>query len=479
MRACLNGKEDTALYLYRWNSAAIKILNYDGESCLDLAAPHESLSSELERLEKIKKMSEEAARHVQPNPVPSKVGRRGSEFLKPGASLRKPARTASLDESGAKCFSPGLVTPCGQQALRQPIKFRSISPTALGSQTGRSSSPLSCAGSPSFQQPLTINVDFATTTGVLHTRGGNRSRGGLAKRSSFDSGINLHVNDCSRLGDKVKDAKTLAKNSNRKLNLAKQSGALKKCSCKSSEINGPDSPFIDVEGISDEEDQPKAKKESEDGDLAIKLEEVEDQKVLTLAEQFIAAMPERIKNESDEPMLICGSPGPSFDCAASQSDDLGVESMCDDLDFDFNFEESTNYASSAYRDNFTPNSSLSPSSSCLHSPASYTFESPSPSFHNVLGVGPSRSVSMDAASPPCTTADLQEFLQASLKCERDLSNLTLSDQEQRELYEAAQIIQKAYRSYKGRKKATEYHEREAKAAVTIQNYYRRYKQVSK
>ena len=55
--------------------------------------------------------------------------------------------------------------------------------------------------------------------------------------------------------------------------------------------------------------------------------------------------------------------------------------------------------------------------------------------------------------------------------------MTLSDQEQRELYEAAQIIQKAYRSYKGRKKATEYEAKEAKAAVVIQNYYRRYKQV--
>ena len=85
------------------------------------------------------------------------------------------------------------------------------------------------------------------------------------------------------------------------------------------------------------------------------------------------------------------------------------------------------------------------------------------------------------------------FGQASAKCERDLSALTLSDREQRELYQAAQIIQKAYRSYKGRKKSIslprscstslyqgegEDQPKEAKAAVVIQNYYRRYKQVS-
>ena len=89
-----------------------------------------------------------------------------------------------------------------------------------------------------------------------------------------------------------------------------------------------------------------------------------------------------------------------------------------------------------------------------------------------------------------------------MKCERDLSYLTLSDQEQRELYEAAQIIQKAYRSYKGRHSrgprgsslgfkgkgvgkglsaggaGCSGQEREARAAVVIQNYYRRYKQVT-
>ena len=78
-----------------------------------------------------------------------------------------------------------------------------------------------------------------------------------------------------------------------------------------------------------------------------------------------------------------------------------------------------------------------------------------------------------------------------MKCERDLSYLTLSDQEQRELYEAAQIIQKAYRSYKGRSSkgkgigkgissgggAGSSQDCEARAAVLIQNYYRRYKQV--
>jgi len=64
-----------------------------------------------------------------------------------------------------------------------------------------------------------------------------------------------------------------------------------------------------------------------------------------------------------------------------------------------------------------------------------------------------------------------------MKCERALSKLTLSDQEQRELYEAAQIIQKAYRSYKGRKKADDQQDKEAKAAIVIQNYYRRYKEV--
>lgn len=60
-----------------------------------------------------------------------------------------------------------------------------------------------------------------------------------------------------------------------------------------------------------------------------------------------------------------------------------------------------------YYDATTPGSSLSPaSSSCLQSPCSFTLDSP---------------------SPPPTTADFCEFLQASgTVFEKDFSNLTLS-----------------------------------------------------
>ena len=68
----------------------------------------------------------------------------------------------------------------------------------------------------------------------------------------------------------------------------------------------------------------------------------EDQKVLTLAEQFIAAMPARIKNESEiEPMHLDGSSPVPFD--ASQSDDLGIESMADELDLEFDFSLDETY----------------------------------------------------------------------------------------------------------------------------------------
>lgn len=134
------------------------------------------------------------------------------------------------------------------------------------------------------------------------------------------------------------------------------------------------------------------------------------------------------------------------------------------FDQEFNFEFSDH--SYRYHDVGTPCSSLSPASSGpLQSPASYSFTT-EPS----IGGG---------ASPPPTTEDFTEFLHASnvipKPFEADFSDLTLTDREQRELYEAAKCIQKAYRSYKGRKQLEE-QDKERRAAIVIQNYYRRYKQ---
>jgi hypothetical protein len=91
----------------------------------------------------------------------------------------------------------------------------------------------------------------------------------------------------------------------------------------------------------------------------------------------------------------------------------------------FSFEISDNYN---YRDANTPTNSSPASSSCLHSPGSFPLDSP---------------------SPPPTAADFCEFFQASGRITKELGDLTLTDKEQRELYAAARVIQRTFRSYKG------------------------------
>lgn len=128
-------------------------------------------------------------------------------------------------------------------------------------------------------------------------------------------------------------------------------------------------------------------------------------------------------------MLLDSSPGPPDTLQTNDSlSDVFMEPLLDQSSSsfestEFNFEFSDNnyrYATPLinltqteysiihrYYDVGTPCSSLSPaSSSCLQSPCSFTLDSP---------------------SPPPTTADFCEFLQASgTVFEKDFSNLTLS-----------------------------------------------------
>ena len=62
----------------------------------------------------------------------------------------------------------------------------------------------------------------------------------------------------------------------------------------------PGSPYIDVEALSDEDSTQSQK---------LCTDQAEDQRVLTLAEQFLAAMPARIKNDQGEKNFSVPSKG--------------------------------------------------------------------------------------------------------------------------------------------------------------------------
>ncbi|XP_015114011.1 calmodulin-binding transcription activator 2 isoform X2 [Diachasma alloeum] len=202
----------------------------------------------------------------------------------------------------------------------------------------------------------------------------------------------------------------------------------------------------------------------------------EDVRVLTLAEQIIAALPERIKREKTNRSTSLPPPSPT---PLALLEDPLTEPMPLNSSELFDCYRECSGGAASMSDADAEASPSSPSSSCL---------------------------TPDSPSPSPTTSDFCEFLQLQLQLdngrgsthnfhnvdrpmgssiysrtgshasdgsEADLSRLTLSDREQRELYQAAQMIQKAYRSYKGRQRQEE---AERHAAILIQQYYRRHKQ---
>ncbi|XP_069499768.1 calmodulin-binding transcription activator 2 isoform X3 [Ambystoma mexicanum] len=100
-----------------------------------------------------------------------------------------------------------------------------------------------------------------------------------------------------------------------------------------------------------------------------------------------------------------------------------------------------------------------------------------PSAHTCLSPihSPLSDIAFEKFDSP-SAANWSEFLNASAngKMESEFALLTLSDHEQRELYEAAKIIQTAFRKYKGRRLK----EQQEMAAAVIQRCYRKYKQLT-
>ncbi|XP_059490019.1 calmodulin-binding transcription activator 1 isoform X4 [Neocloeon triangulifer] len=420
MWACSRGHLDTALVLYEWNHDSLKVLNNNGQSALGCArsAHHSAIAEEIEKLE----ASRENAKVEMPLRERLKKGSRGSDgiFLRPGVVTRSEAQKYK-----ALSLESNDTSPSNQDSSSRSSSSSSLSPAGSIASLHRLSK----------RPSVDSGIHLSSSSFDPRNRKGSASNLGkdTPKLSRFDRSMSLPLN--SHMMDHLCDS-------------SERSSPPRKMDFALCEVAGArsESPLIDVEALSDEESEAKASNVGE-----------QDARVLTLAEQIIAAMPDRIKNESEELMFSESSPLPESN-ADSLSESF-LEPMLDEPSSsfetsEFNFEFSDH--SYRYYDVATPSSSMSPaSSSCLQSPSSFTLDSP---------------------SPPPTTADFCEFFQASgTLFEKDFSNLTLSDREQRELYEAAKIIQKAYRSYKGRKKAEE-QDKERAAAILIQNYYRRYKQ---
>ncbi|KAG8434210.1 hypothetical protein GDO86_012544, partial [Hymenochirus boettgeri] len=169
--------------------------------------------------------------------------------------------------------------------------------------------------------------------------------------------------------------------------------------------------------------------------------------MMNLAEQIIEATPERIKRENFVPME--SSLTERADTAAFSTTMSWLASYLADVDH----LPSAAQIRSLYNEPLTPSSNTSLSPAC--SPVSET--------------------TFDKPTLP-SAADWSEFLSASTneKVENEFAQLTLSDHEQRELYEAAKLVQTVFRKYKGRP----LREQQEVAAAVIQRCYRRYKQLT-
>ncbi|XP_069096315.1 calmodulin-binding transcription activator 1 isoform X5 [Pleurodeles waltl] len=169
--------------------------------------------------------------------------------------------------------------------------------------------------------------------------------------------------------------------------------------------------------------------------------------MMNLAEHIIEATPERIKREDFVPME------PPL---AERADNAAISTTMSWLASylaDADHLPSASQIRTMYSEPLTPSSNTSLSPEC----------------------SPISEMSFEKTSLP-SAADWSEFLSASTseRVENEFAQLTLSDHEQRELYEAAKLVQTVFRKYKGRP----LREQQEVAGAVIQSCYRKYKQLT-
>ena len=179
MRACANGKKEIATILYHWNSAAAKIKNKAGQTCVELAGESScpDFKQELEELEELKMFEQmESSSTITSESLLKKPK---SEFLKPSEKkitkkvIRAPSLEGHLNIPSNTRRSPSPLGTFGMRSASASVRnLRAASPASSNQEEA-----------PGFK---------------LH----------LSKQPSVDSGINLDVQAVKNI---QKDIRQLSK----------------------------------------------------------------------------------------------------------------------------------------------------------------------------------------------------------------------------------------------------------------------------
>uniref|UniRef100_A0A8B9RDC1 Calmodulin-binding transcription activator 1 n=1 Tax=Astyanax mexicanus TaxID=7994 RepID=A0A8B9RDC1_ASTMX len=436
MWACALGHLEAAVVLYKWDRRALAIPDSLGRLPLSIARSrgHTKLAECLEQLQREEQQQQSPSSRMAFCPstdAPSSdswmVTWASDGVVTPGGqksgavtttNLRRPRSEPSsyyISECQRDLPAAKKHKPNPEVAQTRPDKAVSVPLSLEHQQLARLS-----AGA------ATLSADQTASERSLTTEGTDASGLSNAKLSSFRTGG--HKWSSRDVYRKVPGSGGVSSIGKEKL-----ASRLRQRAEPLSMLTMADREMVDTELLSYKEDL-------ENQDCLSHMEDLQAN-MMSLAEHIIEATPERIKREN------------FAEVESVPLDSTGLSSTMSWLATylgDVEQLPSIIHLRSLYSEPLNPKPSMSP------------------------GGSPLRDSPFEKATLP-SPADWSEFLSASnSKVERELSQLTLSDPEQRELYEAARLVQTAFRKYKGRP----LREQQEVAAAVIQRCYRKYKQLT-
>uniref|UniRef100_A0A3P9J2J4 Calmodulin-binding transcription activator 1 n=1 Tax=Oryzias latipes TaxID=8090 RepID=A0A3P9J2J4_ORYLA len=442
MWACALGHLEAAVVLYKWDRRALAIPDSLGRLPLSIARSrgHTKLAECLEQLQREEQQP--------PGPLPPTTR----------MSFSPAPDSATTDSWMASWASDSIVAPSGKKGAPTTTTTMS-STTGLNPDLRRPRSEPSNYYSSEGQRDLPLAKKHKPNPELFHTR--------PDKAASVP--LSLEQQQLTKLSPSTKSLSTEGLSADKGHPTGGSIGASRWPSRESFSCNNLGRKVLGISGGSSlgreklanrlrQRDQlgmlVMTDREMADSELLSYREDLENQacltqmddlqaNMMTLAEHIIEATPERIKKEN---------------FPTTESVPLDPSGVSNTMSWLANYLGNVEQLPSIVHLRPLYNEPLTPSSNPSLSPGG-----------SPLGEG-----TLDRSAVP-SPADWSEFINASnSKVERDLAQLTLSDPEQRELYEAARLVQTAFRKYKGRP----LREQQEVAAAVIQRCYKKYKQLT-